>query len=149
MYLQISGRINQPHYPTHPLRRQLTIEDLPWLLNLLFSIRRKCFFVGLQLGVNDSTIQTIIDENRNHLGAQLSGILRYRLNQPQYLTLQDIIQALKSESVEENLLASQIESQYASEAVVSISSQVSTKPPLLLTSTTDICRAPAGALQIS
>ena len=128
--------INQPSYPTHPLRRKLTTEDLPWLLNLLSRIRRKCVDIGLQLGVNDSTIQSIVDENRNHLRGQLREILRHCLNTPQCLTLEDIIHALKSESVEENLLASQIEAKFPSQALVLASPQVISRPHSPFSSTT-------------
>ena len=128
--------INQPPYPTHPLRRKLTTEDLPWLLNLLSRIRRKCVDIGLQLGINDSTIQNIVDENRNHLHGQLREILRHCLNRLQCLTLEDIIHALKSESVEENLLASEIEAKFPSQALVLASPQVISRPHSPFPSTT-------------
>ena len=128
--------INQTPYPTHPLRRKLTTEDLPWLLNLLSCVKRKCVDIGLQLRVNDSTIQNIVYENRNHLHDQLREILRHCLNRPQCLTLEDIIHALKSKSVEENLLASQIEAKFPSQILVLASPQVISRPLLPFPSTT-------------
>ena len=95
------------------LRKELTIDDLPHLLELLSPVTHQCVFIGLQLGVSDPVIQTI----RLQYGSPrewLYEILRYRLNQVPPLTLYDIVQALESKTVQENRVAHKIKSQYAS-----------------------------------
>ena len=95
------------------LRKELTIDDLPNLLELLSPVTHQCVFIGLQLGVSDPVIRAI----RLQYGSPrewLYEILQYRLNQVPPLTLYDFVQALESKTVQENRVAHKIKSQYAS-----------------------------------
>ena len=108
----------------------LTIDDLAELENNLQRVAHKSTAFGLQLGVNHPTIQAIQVQYANPYD-QLREILSYRLRQLPPLTWLDVIQALRSNGMQENRLASEIESQYLS---VSASSQVTrahsrTAPP--------------------
>ena len=80
---------------------ELTIDDLPDLLNLLSPVKHKCVYIGLQLGVSYHTIQSIKTQYASHLD-QLCEILQQRLNQLPHLTVNDIVQALTSRIVGEN-----------------------------------------------
>ena len=118
------------------LERKLSIDDLPHLLNLLSLVKHKCDYIGYQLGVSDHIIQGITKQHTSHLD-QLRDTLRYRLNQTPHLTVQDIIQALKSKCVEENLLASEIELQFQHTYYkLDSASFQDAEPPLLSSSTT-------------
>ena len=123
---------NQSYSVVQSLTRKLTTSELPHLLNMLSPAKHKCEYIGYQLGVNDCTIQSITKQHSSHLD-QLRDILRHRLNQTPHLTVQDIVKALKSRSVEATLLASEIESQYAHQVLGSASSRISTRSHLLPT----------------
>ena len=86
----------------------LTSNDLPHLLNVLNSVASKCYYIGLQLGVKIAQI-TIIRLNYTNCEVQLREILVERLKQAP-LTWQDIVTALRADSVREYGLASEIES---------------------------------------
>ena len=92
--------------------RKLTINDLPLLYNALNPVASKCFALGLQLGVEEARIRTIVANNRNDCEAQLREIISKRLKQDSPLTWLNIVTALKSPTVDENSLASQIEQKY-------------------------------------
>jgi len=87
----------------------LTTTDLPELENILHTVAHRSTAFGLQLGVNHPTIQAIQVQYANPYD-QLREILSYRLKQLPLLTRSDIVQALRSNAVQENLLASEIES---------------------------------------
>ena len=123
---------NQSYSVVQSLTRKLTTSELPHLLNMLSPAKHKCEYIGYQLGVSDCTIQSITKQHSSHLD-QLRDILRHRLNQTPHLSVQDIVKALKSRSVEATLLASEIESQYAHQVLGSASSRISTKSHLLPT----------------
>ena len=91
----------------------LTIDDLAQLENALHGVAHKATAFGLQLGVIHSNIQTIQIQYANP-NDQLREILVYRLKQLPPLTWPDIIRALQTNSVQENRLASEIESQFLS-----------------------------------
>ena len=113
----------------------LTIDDLPDLRNLLSPVKQKCVYIGLQLGVSDHTIQSIITQHASHLD-QLCEILQHRVNQVPPLTVNDIVQALTSRVVGENIVAREVQSHYGNQALTSASPQVSAEPLLVPFSTT-------------
>ena len=113
----------------------LTVDDLPDLLDMLSSVKHKCIYIGLKLGVSYDAIQSVTMQHANHLD-QLREILHHSLNQLPHLTVNDIVQALTSRSVRENLVAREIQSHYGNEVLASASPQVSTEPLLHPFSTT-------------
>ena len=98
---------------TNSTVEELTSNDLPLLCNTLNPVASNCFALGLQLGVEESRIRTIIANDKNDCEAQLREIISKRLKHPP-LKWHDIVTALRSPTVGENSLASQIESQYIS-----------------------------------
>ena len=113
----------------------LTVDDLPDLLDMLSSVKHKCIYIGLKLGVSYHAIQSVTMQHANHLD-QLREILHHSLNQLPHLTVNDIVQTLTSRSVRENLVAREIQSHYGNEVLASASPQVSTEPLLHPFSTT-------------
>ena len=107
---------------------------------MLSSVKHKCEYIGLKLGVSRPTIQSITKQHAAHLD-QLCEILEYRLKQVPRLTLHDISQALGSTIVEESLMASEIQPQNMSALV---SSQVRTEPLILPFSTVTQSTATPG-----
>ena len=107
---------------------------------MLSSVKHKCEYIGLKLGVSRPTIQSITKQHATHLD-QLCAILEYRLKQVPRLTLHDISQALGSTIVEESLMASEIQPQNMSALV---SSQVRTEPLILPFSTATQSTATPG-----
>ena len=107
---------------------------------MLSSVKHKCEYIGLKLGVSRPTIQSITKQHAAHLD-QLCAILEYRLKQVPRLTLHDISQALGSTIVEESLMASEIQPQNMSALV---SSQVRTEPLILPFSTATQSTATPG-----
>ena len=107
---------------------------------MLSSVKHKCEYIGLKLGVSRPTIQSITKQHTAHLD-QLCAILEYRLKQVPCLTLHDISQALGSTIVEESLMASEIQPQIMSALV---SSQVRTEPLILPFSTATQSTATPG-----
>ena len=103
----------------------LTTDDLAQLESTLHGVAHNATAFGLQLGVNDATIRTIRVQYASP-NDQLREILSYRLRQLPALTWLDIIRALQSNSMQENRLASDIESQLLS---ASASSQVTSAHP--------------------
>ena len=92
-------------------QRPLTSNDLPHLLNVLNSVASKCYYIGLQLGVKNTQIDNI-RFNCKKCEDQLREILVERLKQEPPLTWQDIVTALRADSVRQYGLASEIESKY-------------------------------------
>ena len=92
-------------------QRSLTSNDLPHLLNVLNSVASKCYCIGLQLGVKITQIDNITFNYRK-CEDQLREILVERLKQEPPLTWQDIVTALRADSVREYGLASEVESKY-------------------------------------
>ena len=113
----------------------LTVDDLPDLLDMLSSVKHKCIYIGLKLGVSYDAIQSVTMQHANHLD-QLCEILHHSLNQLPHLTVNNIVQALTSRIVRENLVAREIQSHYGNEVLASASPQVSTEPLLHPFSTT-------------
>ena len=109
----------------------LTIDDLSDLLEMLSSVKHKCVYVGLKLGVSYPTIESITKQHATHLD-QLREILQHRLKQVPHLTQHDILQALRSTTVEESVMASEIQSQ---NMLASASPKVRTEPLVLSFST--------------
>ena len=105
---------NQPTQSssTNSSFKELTINDLPLLCNTLNPVASKCFALGLQLGVEEARIRTIIANNRNDCEAQLREIISKRLQQDSPLTWHNILTILRSPTVDENSLASQIEQDF-------------------------------------
>ena len=103
-----------PHPPVDGVpagQRPLTSNDLPHLLNVLNSVASKCYYIGLQLGVKIAQISNI-EFNYRKCEDQLREILVERLKQEPPLTWQDIVTALRADSVREYGLASEVESKY-------------------------------------
>ena len=94
-------------------QRPLTSNDLPHLLNVLTPVASKCYYIGLQLGVKIAQIANI-EFNHRKCEDQLREILVERLKQEPPLTWQDIVTALRADSVREYglYIASAIESKY-------------------------------------
>ena len=99
--------------------KKLTTNNLPLLCNTLNPVAPKCFALGLQLGVEEARIRTIITNNRYDCEAQLREIISKRLKQASPLTWLNIVTALRSPTVDENSLASQIEQEYLQQTMVS------------------------------
>ena len=90
-------------------QRPLTSNDLSHLLNVLNSVASKCYDIGLQLGVKNTQIANI-RFNYTKCEDQLREIVVERLKQEPPLTWQDIVTALRADSVRQYGLASEIES---------------------------------------
>ena len=108
---------------TNSSRKELTINDLPLLCNILNPVASKCFAVGLQLGVEYSQLCTI-DSDYRKSNDQLREIISERLKQASSLTWHDIVTALRSDSIRE-CLANQIEQEYFLQPATSVAPQVS------------------------
>ena len=91
--------------------KELTINDLPLLCNTLNPVASKCFALGLQLGMEYQQIRTIENDYRKSKD-QLREIISERLKQDSPLTWHNIVTALRSPTVGENSLASQIEQKH-------------------------------------
>ena len=78
---------------------------------MLSPVTHKCIFIGVQLKVSDSKIQTI-KLKYSSPEEWLYEILRYRLSQLPPLTVYNVVQALESKSVQENRVAHEIRCQY-------------------------------------
>ena len=90
---------------------QLTTEDLPNLLNILTPVAHNCIIFGSQINV-ENYILSGIEKYSITWNERLYKVLEYRLTQLPHLTWHGIVQALRSPSVSQHDLASQIESQY-------------------------------------
>ena len=93
---------------TNPSFTELTINDLPLLCNTLNPVAPNCFALGLQLGVEYPQI-CIIEHNYRNCEDQLREIISERLKQDSPLTWYDIVTALRSDSIRQHSLASQVE----------------------------------------
>ena len=107
--------------------KELSINDLPLLCNTLNPVASKCFDLGLQLGVRYPQIRNI-EQNYRTCEAQLREIISERLKQDSPLTWCDIVTALRSPTVGESSLASQIEQEHLPQPPTSVASQVSIDP---------------------
>ena len=82
-------------------------------LNTLNPVATKCYALGLQLEVQYPQLQSIEQEYRR-CEDQLREIVAKRLKQIPPLTWLDIVRALRTDTLGENRLASEIESRYSS-----------------------------------
>ena len=106
--------------------KELTTNDLAVLCNVLNDVAPKCFELGLQLGVKKVNIDIIMKNKKDDCQAQLREIISERLKQDSPLTWRDIVTALRSPTVGENGLASQIEQEHHLQPPTSVASQVGT-----------------------
>ena len=91
---------------------KLTSNDLGLLVNELDSVASLCHNFGLQLGVKNADISIIDRDNKGDSRSQLRNILDQRLKQEPPLTWQDVVTALRADSVREYGLASKVESMH-------------------------------------
>ena len=98
--------------PANSAPKELTKADLSLLCEIFNPVAPKCFELGLRLGVEEARIKIIITNNKNDCEVQLREIISERLKQGSPLTWHDIVTALRSPTVGENSLASQIEQEY-------------------------------------
>ena len=91
-----------------PQLGDLRIDHLPKLQNILDQVAYKCHNIGLQLGVRESDINNI-KHDFSKCRVQLREILSHRLKQMPALNMSDIVASLRSDSVQENRLATEIE----------------------------------------
>ena len=98
----------------------LTMADLPEVLNALSPAAYKCYNIGIQLGVSHANICNV-QYNCNAYTDWLNNILSYRLAQLPLLKWSDIVQALRSPSVQEYALAASVERMYSTQCVGPIS----------------------------
>ena len=103
---------------SYSAHKKLTINDLPLLCNTLNPVASNCFALGLQLGVEYPQICTIENQYRKPQD-QLREIISERLKQDSPLTWHDIVTALRTPTVRQNSLASQIEQEYLQQTMVS------------------------------
>ena len=90
---------------------QLTIEDLSTVQDVLTPIANKFKIFGSKISI-PSNILAGIEKTNCDFDEKLYNLLDYRLKQLPLLTWHDIVRALRSPAVHEQVLASQIESQY-------------------------------------
>ena len=98
--------------PANSAPKELTKADLSLLCEIFNPVAPKCFELGLRLGVEEARIKIIITNNKNDCEVQLREIISERLKQGSPLTWHDIVTAVRSPTVGENSLASQIEQEY-------------------------------------
>ena len=105
---------------------QLTSDDLQEVFEALYSITPYYVAFGMKLNIHINTIK-IIEMQYGNPCDRLLHILDYRLNQLPLLTWHDIVQALRSPTVQQHDLARTIESQYitASQSPASVSQHAS------------------------
>ena len=94
---------------TNSTVKELTINDLALLCDTLNPVASKCRALGLQLGVKKANIDIILKNYKDDCQSQLCEIISERLKQDKPLTRRDIVTTLKSPTVGESSLASQIE----------------------------------------
>ena len=90
---------------------QLTIEDLSTVQDVLTTVAHKSKIFGSKINVPHH-VMARIEETNGDFDEKLYNLLEYRLKQLPLLTWHDIVRALRSPAVHEEVLASQIESQY-------------------------------------
>ncbi|CAI8003661.1 NACHT, LRR and PYD domains-containing protein 3 [Geodia barretti] len=93
------------------LGTQLKIEHLSLLKDVLTSVSHKYFVLGSMMKVKHCMLVQISEDGCTS-DEKLCKVLEYRLRQLPLLTWHDIVSALRSPAVHEQVLASQIESQY-------------------------------------
>ena len=91
--------------------QKLTNNDLELLVDTLNPVASKCYVLGIQLGLDDYPIRSIIKIYKQNKD-RLREIILARLRQEPPLTWHDIARALRADSVSENSLASEIENKY-------------------------------------
>ena len=90
---------------------QLTIEDLSTVHDALTTVAHKILTFGSKISVPHHILAGIEKSNYD-FDEKLYKVLEYRLKQLPLLTWHDIVRALRSPAVHEQVLASEIESQY-------------------------------------
>ena len=90
---------------------QLTIEDLSTVHDALTTVAHKYFIFGSTISVPPHILVEIGGANYD-FNEKLYKVLEYRLKQLPLLTWHDIVGALRSPIIHEQVLASEIESQY-------------------------------------
>ena len=90
---------------------QLKIEDLSTVQDVLTPVSHKCIIFGSKISVPHNILAGI-EETNCDFDKKLYKVLEYRLKQLPLLTWHDIVRALRSPAVHEQVLASEIESQY-------------------------------------
>lgn len=85
--------------------------DLKVLFETLYPVRRKYMYLGLQIGVEKSEIETI-EVQHNDIGDRLLEILSFRLKRTESLFWHDIDRALRSTIVDEHKEADRIRGKY-------------------------------------
>ena len=127
---------NQSTIMASPTHKVLTNNDIRMLLNVLHPVTVKYSSLGIQLGVDEKEI-CIIEHDYRYGVDRLRAVLARRLDQETPLTWQDIINALRTESVQEYGLAKYItESQLLQQSTVSSTElQHTHSPPKLSTCT--------------
>ncbi|CAI8035681.1 hypothetical protein GBAR_LOCUS19990 [Geodia barretti] len=120
VYLQKMHRRHVPSERLHKRKRvtekrkkkgRLKVKHLPLLRDILKSVAHKFFVFGSEVKVEHDVLAGI-SKGYYTFDEKLSRVLEYRLQQAPMLTWHDIVRALRSPSVNEQDLASQIESQY-------------------------------------
>lgn len=92
-----------------PTGRPLTLSDLPQLVNLLSKAAKQWYLFGLQLHVPLEQLDSIEVEHRQQTQIQLTKMLIAWLNGAHQPTVDKIVRALRSESVNEKKLANTVE----------------------------------------
>ena len=92
---------------------QLRIGDLSEVQDVLTPVSHKCIIFGSKISVPHHILAGI-EETNYDFDKKLYKVLEYRLKQLPLLTWHDIVRALRSPAVHEQVLASEIESQYIS-----------------------------------
>ena len=90
---------------------QLKIEDLSNVQDVLTPVSHKCIIFGSKISVPHNILAGIEETNCN-FDKKLYKVLEYRLKQLPLLKWHDIVRALRSPAVHEQVLALEIESQY-------------------------------------
>ncbi|CAI8053043.1 NACHT, LRR and PYD domains-containing protein 3 [Geodia barretti] len=120
VYLQKMYRRHVPSERLHKRKRvtekrkkkgRLKVKHLPLLRDILKSVAHKFCVFGTEVKVEHDVLAGI-SKGYYTFDEKLSRVLEYRLQQAPMLTWHDIVRALRSPSVNEQDLASQIESQY-------------------------------------
>ena len=120
---------NQSTIMASPTHKVLTNNDIPMLLNVLHPVTVKYSSLGIQLGIDEKEI-CIIEHDYRYCVDRLRAVLARRLDQGTPLTWQDIINALRTESVQEYGLAKYItEYQLLQQSTVSATEPQHTHSP--------------------
>ena len=123
---------------------QLTIEDLSNVQDVLTPVSNKFKIFGSKISVPNHVLAGIEKTNCD-FDEKLYKVLEYRLKQLPLLTWHDIVRALRSPAVHEQVLASEIESQYIPSS--SHQSQPVSHPSSVPTGPDSGANIPAQAMQ--